>query len=882
MGDFTHTKLWQITLASQGHDDSEDSTRERLRTTYLRFRDRAELLAGEIDRDLPDYTVHDVTHLDALWGLADLIAGPDFHLTPAEAFVLGGAFLIHDLGMGLAAYPNGIEDLKKEPLWNDVVTSLLKEKLGRLPSRDELINPDIEIQNQATKEVLRSLHAKHAERLALTEWHDREEDTQYRLIEDSEFRKLYGPIIGKIAHSHWWSVDKLRQEFQTKLGAPAGFPSEWVVDPLKLACILRVADASHLDALRAPGFLRALRKPTGDSKNHWIFQEKLNQPMLEADRLVYTSGSPFPIEDASSWWFCFDALRSADQELREVDTLLADADRPRLAARGVAGVEEPERLIKFIATKDWLPIDTRIKVSNVASLIRNLGGEHLYGDDKTVPLRELIQNALDAVRARRLIEGRPIDWGEVIVRQGKDSDEYWIEVEDNGVGMSANVLKGPFLDFGISLWDSELMYEEFPGLSAKGFQSTGKYGIGFFSVFMWGKCVRVTTRRYDAAQQDTYVLEFSSGVDSRPLLRNAQDEEVIRDGGTRVRVWLKELPDAPYAAHNGPWELQDICAWLCPSIDVDLYVEIKGEERKKVISASDWITMDGQDLLERIAILNRCDEEEYFYAKFSESKRKGMRSNLKILKNSTGEFVGRACISSINSLKHFYEPSVVTVGGLRACSLSGISGILVGTPTTAVRNTAKPVVECDKMSRWASEQADLAQNSFDDPWTLLHCAKIIRACFGKTGNLPIAFSANEYMNAQDIFNWHNLPNEILLTDHNTFDNLEEEYEPHNILLYDHVLAVPMRIPYRIRMVSHPSCPNISTYQRVHPQWRFYCQTLAGVVVEALSDAWSVPLEDVLRVSEKGFERKIGVADTVPIVGCVDIIRKPKSIQSKLP
>ena len=570
MGDFTHTKLWQITLAPQGHDDSEAITRERLRTTYLRFRGRVELLAGEIARDLPDYTIHDVTHLDALWELADLITGSDFPLTPAEAFVLGGAFLIHDLGMGLAAYPNGIEDLNKEPLWNDVVTSLLKEKLGRLPSKDELINPDSEIQKQATDQVLRNLHARHAERLALTEWHDREEDTQYHLIEDPEFQKLYGPIIGKIAHSHWWSVDKLRQEFQTKLGAPAGFPSEWVVDPLKLACILRVADASHLDALRAPGFLRALRKPTGDSKKHWIFQEKLNQPMLEADRLVYTSGSPFSIEDASSWWLCFDALRSADRELREVDALLADADRPRLAARGVAGVEEPERLIKFIATKDWLPIDTRIKVSNVASLIRNLGGEQLYGNDKTVPLRELIQNALDAVRARRLIEGRPIDWGEVIVRQGKDSDEYWIEVEDNGVGMSADVLKGPFLDFGISFWDSELMCEEFPGLSAKGFQSTGKYGIGFFSVFMWGKHVRVTTRRYDAAQRETYVLEFSSGVDSRPLLRKAQDEEVLRDGGTRVRVWLKELPDAPPVAHSGTsWELQDICAWLCPSIDVN-------------------------------------------------------------------------------------------------------------------------------------------------------------------------------------------------------------------------------------------------------------------------------------------------------------------------
>lgn len=178
MGDFTHTKLWQITLAPQGHDDSEDITRERLRTTYLRFRDRAESIAGEIARDLPDYTVHDVTHLDALWELADLITGSDFPLTPTEAFVLGGAFLIHDLGMGLAAYPRGIKTLKKEPLWNDVVTSLLKEKLGRLPSKDELINPDIEIQKQATDQVLRNLHAKHAERLALTEWRDREEDTQ--------------------------------------------------------------------------------------------------------------------------------------------------------------------------------------------------------------------------------------------------------------------------------------------------------------------------------------------------------------------------------------------------------------------------------------------------------------------------------------------------------------------------------------------------------------------------------------------------------------------------------------------------------------------------------------------------------------------------------
>lgn len=871
MDDFTRTKLWQITLAPQGHDDSEDITRERLRTTYLRFRDRAESLAGEIACDLPDYTVHDITHLDALWKLASLITGPNFPLTPTEAFVLGGAFLIHDLGMGLAAYPNGIEDLKKEPHWNDVVTSLLKEKLGRLPSKEELIDPDVEIQKQATDQVLRDLHAKHAERLALTGWHDREEDTQYHLIEDPEFRKLYGPIIGKIAHSHWWSVDKLRQEFQTKLGAPAGLPSEWVVDPLKLACILRVSDASHLDALRAPGFLRALRKPTGDSKNHWIFQEKLNQPMLEADRLVYTSGSPFPIEDASSWWFCFDALRSADRELREVDALLADADRPRLAARGVAGVEEPGRLITFIATKDWLPIDTRIKVSNVASLIRNLGGEQLYGNDKTVPLRELIQNALDAVRARRLIEGRSNDWGGVIVRQGRDSDEYWIEVEDNGIGMSADVLKGPFLDFGISFWDSELMYEEFPGLSAKGFQSTGKYGIGFFSVFMWGKRVRIITRRHDAAQRDTYVLEFSSGVDSRALLRKAQDEEVLRDGGTRVRVWLKEFPKnpMPYGYLNLPWKLQDICTYLCPSIDVDLYVEIEGEERKKVISALDWISMDGEDLLKRTGILDPDDEIFVYYAE-------ALSNNLRILKNSTGELVGRACISETRS----FNNGVVTVGGLRACTLRGISGILVGMPTMAARNEAEPVIECDELGSWASEQADLVQKIFDKPEELEYCSKVIMACFGKTGNLPIVFSSNGWKSVQDISNWHNPPNEILLSIY-TPDILEyRDFD--TLILYDHVLATSVGIP----IISKSFWSHQLECQIKHGLQDVRYRVHIGAVVEALSNAWSVPLEEVLRVSDlsKGekSKREIGLGGGKPIMENVVIIRKPKSIQSKLP
>ena len=73
--------------------------------------------------------------------------------------------------------------------------------------------------------------------------------------------------------------------------------------------------------------------------------------------------------------------------------------------------------------------------------------------------------------------------------------------------MSAKVLTGPLLDFGVTYWGSQLMREESVDLLAKGFNPTGRYGIGFFSVFMWGQHVRVTTRRPEEAQRDTRVLE---------------------------------------------------------------------------------------------------------------------------------------------------------------------------------------------------------------------------------------------------------------------------------------------------------------------------------------------------------------------------------------
>jgi HSP90 family molecular chaperone len=133
------------------------------------------------------------------------------------------------------------------------------------------------------------------------------------------------------------------------------------------------------------------------------------------------------------------------------------------------------------------------------------GGARLYGDNCEAAIRELIQNAADAICARRKLDPDFVNGvdGEIVVRLAERDGGFYLEVEDNGVGMSERTITGTLLDFGRSFWATEDVKSEFPGLMAKGMSPTGKFGIGFFSVFMLGDVVRVTSRRYESGSTET-------------------------------------------------------------------------------------------------------------------------------------------------------------------------------------------------------------------------------------------------------------------------------------------------------------------------------------------------------------------------------------------
>ncbi|MDO8273817.1 MAG: ATP-binding protein [Gammaproteobacteria bacterium] len=543
---YTNTKIWSKSLEQQG--DRYDHHRDRLRLAYFGFRTRVGELIQTISSDMPGLTVHDLNHLDALWEMADILTGENYELNPAEAFVLGGAILLHDSAMTVCAYSGGVAEIRSTAEYADALAHFQSTS-----TRNSLTaTPDLSADAYGISETLRMKHASKAEALALQQWVSPIDGTENYLIEDSELRDHYACSIGRIAHSHHWNINDVPKLLGNTLGAFSGFPADWTIDQVKVALLLRCVDAMQIDDRRAPRFLASVRPISPESLEHWRFQNKLTQPHLQEGKLVYTSKSPFQVTEAAAWNLCFDTIQMIDQELRDSNDLHLQKNLSQFKAKGVAGAGSADSLAKYIEVTDWRPLPLNLKVSNVPHLARTLGGQDLYSNPLS-PLRELIQNAADAIEARALVEEDfSIEDGSITVRFKEAEGETTLQIDDNGVGMSEHILTSALLDFGFSFWKSSTARVEFPGIQKNADRFRGRYGIGFFSIFMWSSEIIVCSRRFNAGIDETRVLEFRKGLESRPILRGAKGQEKSSKWTTRIQLKLKpNFLDTLIPDHSG-------------------------------------------------------------------------------------------------------------------------------------------------------------------------------------------------------------------------------------------------------------------------------------------------------------------------------------------
>lgn len=501
--DYENTSLWQNTLGLDG-----DPNVERLRASYNSFRENMKGLLDGVRNDFPNLTDHSIEHVDNLWKISSLIIGKEYPINPLEGFILGCSFLVHDSVLSYNAF-GGRDALRNTIMWKD--------------NYQDIIGTDYDTEEGKQKidfKVIRLLHAKNCGDILFRQFTTMDGNITY-LLTDDEMRVQYGQLIGEIASSHHWEIEQL-SNLPPQVNGLAKFPVEWTISPCKLACILRCADAAAIDSGRAPDYLFRLLRLNGVSRDHWVAQNRLGVALdvNDSSRLVITSTHDFDEKDFSAWNVAYDAIKVVADELDKCQEILTDQEQ--FQVKSVAGAKSRKALASFVKTRDWNPSDVSVHISDVARLIMTLGGKELYGkeDLHLIVLRELIQNARDAIHARNLLDETGLFEGRIIVEVRKSGEDVVLTVTDNGVGMSLETISHSLLNFGSSFWHEDAVNVEFPGLKSSGFKSVGKFGIGFFSTFMIAKSVMVETRKFTEGLNDAHLVKFPSGLTLAPIFAN--------------------------------------------------------------------------------------------------------------------------------------------------------------------------------------------------------------------------------------------------------------------------------------------------------------------------------------------------------------------------
>ncbi len=382
--------------------------------------------------------------------------------------------------------------------------------------------------------AVRRLHADAAAELAVNVVPG--SDGHY-LIESRSFREAWGTTCGEIAASHHWNLPRLEATFGPQSDVP--LPNGRKGDLLFVAACLRLIDYAHVNRDRAPTVDRAFRPELDpESLVHWLAQENINGPERVDSELVYRSSSR--ISNVDAWWLYYEMLTGLDQEIRSVKRMLEQRREglKRISLQGVRGASAPEEAVKLIPTDGFLPIEVNLRAGSIERLVELLAGETLYGPNPMAAVRELVQNARDAVMLKKEVATSEAERATlslpIRVRLDSKSSPPSLEIVDHGIGMTRRVMVDYLISIASDYWTSQFA-SDFPSVAERGFKNAGRFGIGFLSVFMLGDEVTIESNRVGDERNQMSLR----GVGRRGEIRQLPAPS---GSGTAIRVKLK--PDS--------------------------------------------------------------------------------------------------------------------------------------------------------------------------------------------------------------------------------------------------------------------------------------------------------------------------------------------------
>jgi hypothetical protein len=349
-----------------------------------------------------------------------------------------------------------------------------------------------------------------------------------------------------ICRSHHEGYNDLRKDrFNPRY---AGSPPV-VVHLRYLAVVLRVADVLEFDPERTPDVILRHRDISKSSLVYWWKDPEMSMKRDGGRIVVWARPRSARIHKAVET-----TIQDVDAELSLSRRL---AEETRFQTCPGMTTDLPHRWdLSPAVHADIRPRDDSYEYidgsfrPDTQKLLQLLSGVELYGNE-LVAVRELLQNAFDAVRERiayeRLALLNPTD-PSIEVRLGElnrvdmclevSAGGAWLVCVDTGVGMTKTIIQDHLLVSGVASRHDVLELERRCRHAGFTLGRTGQFGIGVLSYFMLADRVTIRTKRsQDPGDADAEGWNFETeGVGSFGELR--RDATIAR--GTEVRLHLRQ------------------------------------------------------------------------------------------------------------------------------------------------------------------------------------------------------------------------------------------------------------------------------------------------------------------------------------------------------
>jgi hypothetical protein len=481
-----------------------------------------------------EYTVHDFSHVEAMLSDLDWLipASTQELMTPADWLMITLGIYFHDLG--LVVTENEFQRRHDTDFLEFCDTILFAKSDGQ----DYKIKVESLGQESAERffyqEFVRANHAKRvrawiegsqSEALGFAPQRQEIDGLFSRL--GSDFRK----DLAMVCESH--NLDDLDNLSKYKTFRPYGRTQSEGANLIYVAAILRTADLMQITRQRAPSVMFRMINPTDPiSQAEWAKQNGVTgifpKETLDKEGRVSqpdTIAVYAKFDNENGFFGLTSYLAYAEKQLSYSYSCVQKAN-----ATISKKLEFPWRRIDdsnveavgFIPT----PFEFQIDQTKILDL---LTGHTLY-NDSSVAIRELVQNAIDAVRLQH--GGSSLRAGRIDI--GWDSATRTLIIRDNGTGMTQEIIERHLLNVGSSRYQDQKFKEQHPE-----FSPISRFGIGVLSTFMVADTVQIVTFHEEEEFGRLISLRSVHGKYLIRLVDKASSEEGKLIGGRGTQVTLK-------------------------------------------------------------------------------------------------------------------------------------------------------------------------------------------------------------------------------------------------------------------------------------------------------------------------------------------------------